>query len=253
MILSRPAKHQKRKKCMMQRKRKKRDKKNLFIVEKESLLLNLIIKEPKLSDFQKVCVSNLILGSAMELKNTFNNMIYNFFIHELNLPHSLVILIEEYCNLYHYVLHMNKVHTDVGSVIVEICNLFVSFLSLYFLQKSETIKLSPLLEIRKSGNDAFCFKGISTYRIVVERENVRDIVKKGWRTWKGETRHTICDCYFKTKAKKELIEIFFRDGIDYMHYKEVPYNSFLKLIYILSPFFDHVKMIKSSISLTFFG
>ena len=111
------------------------------------------------------------------------------------------------------------------------------------------------MEIRRIGPyPSYCFQGVSTYRIVVEKNNLNDI-QRDWRNWKGETRHTICDCYFQNKTTTQLIEILSTktEGINVYDQNDIPSNSFLKFIYLLTTFLEHMQIIKSNISITFFG
>ena len=54
-------------------------------------------------------------------------MIEKIFVNQLNIPESLVFLIDEYCNTYHYILnidHLSVQNVAPRIIITEICNLF---------------------------------------------------------------------------------------------------------------------------------
>ena len=227
---------------------------------------------------------NEMTETSLELKSIFNEKMKLIFRDSLGIPNELICIIESYYNTYEYLLKTCELprFINFNEIAKEICNLFLhsvnNYLSLseqnklfffhtnkknnkkedseedlyinYYYQNSYTLEIRP--------DQDYCYGGISVYRIVIQKEEIPALLTD-WKKWKGETKNSICDCYFKNKSGRQLINMIKTGaGIRYTHlWDEIPddsdvekqeepssisfFNPYLRLIDLLGSFFQVMK------------
>ena len=225
----------------------------------------------QVQSFSNLCKCNPILGSSFQLQQCLSDEIHSFLIQILGISSNLVLIIEEYCETYEYFLKPDDPWINMKipkTIMTEICNLFLIFIQIQYLEDQKygqygnqegsyihDKKINYILEFRTEKD--YCFQGISVYRVVVGKNEILNLLEN-WKNWKGQTKHSICECSFRKQTKQTLLHmietgggIFYADVQSFS--KNVSFfNPFCRLIDILSNLFQVMKKRKSNLRITFY-
>ena len=155
-----------------------------------------------------------------QLQPSLDTSIQKLLIYHFHLPSDLIFIIEEYYSKFEYILETNDL-ISLGktygnwTLITNIFYLFGYFLQFFYLVDEHQKQPVHILEItsskpkrKKRKEEAqeqqqehkICLRSFFiTYRIIIKRNEINNIISHEWTKWSGDTIHFIPDCCYETK------------------------------------------------------